>query len=185
MWDRQQHCTNCTIQRAHIVIKHIKKIEIILFLLYFIRIFKLCCFTCDNISLGTRKQKHGNFRTAQIFNIDQYPVFNVDSFFLHLYSRTLISIYILNVGHSSFLTSIKTKQKKQFTSLSRLPHLLICTQCMQLQSISIRLYLHLQHSARQAAVDWSPCQIGMELQRGQTFSTRSRKAVIILSVLRS
>ena len=83
----------------------------ILFLLYFIRIFKLCCFTCDNISLGTRKQKHGNFRTAQIFNIDQYPVFNVDSFFLHLYSRTLISIYILNVGHSSFLTSIKTKQK--------------------------------------------------------------------------
>ena len=64
----------------------------ILFLLYFIRIFKLCCFTCDNISLGTRKQKHGNFRTAQIFNIDQYPVFNVDSFFLHLYSRTLISI---------------------------------------------------------------------------------------------
>ena len=84
----------------------------ILFLLYFIRIFKLCCFTCDNISLGTRKQKHGNFRTAQIFNIDQYPVFNVDSFFLHLYSRTLISIYILDVGHSSFLTSIKTKQKK-------------------------------------------------------------------------
>ena len=185
MWDGQQHCTNCTIQRAHIVIKHIKKIEMILFLLYFIRIFKLGCFTCDNISLGTRKQKHGNFRTAQIFNIDQYPVFNVDSFFLHLYSRTLISIYILNVGHSSFLTSIKTKQKKQFTSLSRLPHLLICTQCMQLQSISIRLYLHLQHSARQAAVDWSPCQIGMELQRGQTFSTRSRKAVIILSVLRS
>ena len=84
----------------------------ILFLLYFIRIFKLCCFTCENISLGTRKQKHGNFRTAKIFNIDQYPVFNVDSFFLHLYSRTLISIYILNVGHSSFLTSIKTKQKK-------------------------------------------------------------------------
>ena len=160
----------------------------ILFLLYFIRIFKLCCFTCDNISLGTWKQKHGNFRTAQIFNIDQYSVFNVDSVFLHLYSRTLISIYnlyILNVGHSSFLTSIKTKQKKQFTSLSRLPRLLICTQCMQLQSISIRLYLHLQHSARQAAVDWSPCQIGMELQRGQTFSTRSGKAVIILSVLRS